>query len=862
MVAAAVAQGVPQPVFGLPMGIRFATHDATTTALNTPQGLPEAWVDVKATGSSVPGQGWTFSVGTVGVTTTQVVDSPKFSGEDIEPSPLNFPRFRVATPTQVSAAKQVVVLQARGPLSGGGDNGDQGIKWQRYLYGDTGIFDGPVSRTATNARAVSVWPVVTSNGDLDEAETRIAICGETYEGRLPKNQWDGQFGWDKFRGAQPVLLYGGHGLPSGYIAVYTGGGELLWTYQFFYPDDSNTSDIQGGCAITDVSIRVENVEGVLRDVVTYCGVSSFGVHSGSTVDALDPLLPFAWTRASPSGTFGASGSANNSDFGSIPKVRQWDGIVGRLYNAHGPAAAVLGSNTQKEFHSVVGGREQDGLWGLAELDLNRFVVVGSTGKSALTAAGVGALVFPFSADATMTPSSPVVSAWDLLAEYCLGAVMVFDAAQTRATTPGNLVLECSWPIGRAGAEGGTVMATHVRDVTVQPDAGLAALDRICMVGSTSDDRLFLDLVGGAVSPLVPIGGSLGADGFLLGSTVASMSFIHTHGTYQGSSDGGWCGVQSYSEFPDFVAVSGWVPGSMAGAVGKDLDIANFLVGSATPSSSPPGWNLSNSLIPLAWDPLLSVPDETPAAMGGTCVTDAATSSSAAELHFIEFGLGAPAGGGVGVDERARMHVVGAVDDAGFPQLGGAFSRAWLSARDGVQALMDPVPLRVGLTDGTGTQLHGSSTIPSVPAGRTGSTTPTCALSPVGLQIGEPDPALRRVWLGWEGGCPFGGSPSPAHFLIVSRLPDTATGITFVQFGVPVAPSAAPTPLPQGIELWVSTNVVQNVVPASPGYPLRLPLVLPPVTGVTFSAQIVALLSSPLACSGDSYAASPAIVFSY
>jgi len=135
----------------------FSTHDATTTLLSLSSNLPEAWADVKSTGAMMPGKGWTFCVGTVGVTTTFLVDQPRFSGESIAlpPDPANQNGFRIASGATIGQ-KQIVVLQARGPdLSNpSSQNQDQTIRWQAYFYGDSGLGDSAIGRPATNARAV------------------------------------------------------------------------------------------------------------------------------------------------------------------------------------------------------------------------------------------------------------------------------------------------------------------------------------------------------------------------------------------------------------------------------------------------------------------------------------------------------------------------------------------------------------------------------------------------------------------------------------------------------------------------------------------------------------------------------------
>ncbi|MCA8977335.1 MAG: hypothetical protein KDC98_21615, partial [Planctomycetes bacterium] len=333
----ALAQSPPIPIPRY-TGIttEFTTHDATTTVSHTPPALFEAWADVKTTGGLVPGSGWTFCVGTIEVSTTDPTDNPTFSDKAVVP-PLGAALFQIPG-TATFATKQVVVLQARGPdPSVTGPNADQDIRWQRLFYGDSGLWTsttiGPIGRTATNARAVSVWPVwKEATGELDQVETRIAICGETYDSRLPNNQFNGTGGWNKFYGPIQFQANYPRGLPSGFIAVYRGNGDLLWSHQFFFEDASiPPGGPEGACAITDVSIRVEQVGEVKRDVVTYCGISSFGLRLNETT-ALTAYRSYAAPTSAVTGYVPGGGATDNSNNGAI--LDQWDGIVGRISNLH------------------------------------------------------------------------------------------------------------------------------------------------------------------------------------------------------------------------------------------------------------------------------------------------------------------------------------------------------------------------------------------------------------------------------------------------------------------------------------------------------------------------------------------------
>ena len=93
--------------------------------------------------------------------------------------------------------------------------------------------------------------------------------------------------------------------------------------------------------------------------MTYCGISSWG-NSGANpqTDWLAPIRPFAPVAGC------STSSGGDTNFATLPfpaATYQWDGIVGRLSRNHGAPFA----NLQREFHSIVGGPEQDGLFILA-----------------------------------------------------------------------------------------------------------------------------------------------------------------------------------------------------------------------------------------------------------------------------------------------------------------------------------------------------------------------------------------------------------------------------------------------------------------------------------------------------------------
>ena len=299
--------------------IPYSTHDWTVSGAEPITAFPEAWADVKS-----PGDGRQYTVGTIEVQYTGV--GAEFSEEFAFPvtgaSGFDF--------TLLGVRRQVVMLQCT--------DATQSIVWQRYFYGSS----TEAALRASNARAVAVWPTGIPT------TTRIAICGETYDERLPE-EGEGL----EFTAATATS-------PTGFIAVLNGAGDLLWTHHVFGSDPSQS------CAITDVSIRVEP-DG--RETVTYCGISSHG-DPGAGVP-LSPVKPFAPITEDPVSMVPTS-SGGDTDHGLF----QWDGIVGRV-------SFVPGEGKGIEFHSIVGGLEQDGLFGLAEIVFepegrDRFAVVGAT----------------------------------------------------------------------------------------------------------------------------------------------------------------------------------------------------------------------------------------------------------------------------------------------------------------------------------------------------------------------------------------------------------------------------------------------------------------------------------------------------
>jgi hypothetical protein len=752
---------------------RFSTHDWTLPTFGGPVPEPiigtndfrEFWADVK-----VPGDGSAYSVGTIEVRTTV---GALFSNSQALPA-TGLPAFTIAG--LLTPARQVVMLQQANPNT-------NGLGWQRFYHGTN---PGGVLR-ATNGRAVSVWPAATA------ADTRIAICGESRDQSLPLSNV-GPAGWP---GA------GGQG-SAGFVAMFDGNGTLLWSHHFF----GVAADQH--CAITDVSVRVEFVNGVpTTDFVTFCGVSTYGMPAANAT--LTAVLPFGaplLTCASSAG-----GATNNG-------AGQWDGVVGRLTRAHagaGPATT--------QFLSSFGGAQQDGLFGIADVDSERFVVVGSTTDQGGVPAGVDVPVTFGTCPATG------------VAPYTSGVAAVFRAI------PGSaLQVETSQLIGSAAV--GT--NTAARDVLLPRSWGSGGQVGIVVVGATDDGALFgAPSVGVPASPQGTIGG--GVDGFILagvhvpGSGAPGTGLLAwTDGTFRGDfGDESLTGVNGWNEFYDHLVVTG-------SSASGDIDVASFYR------------NVGTGLVQLSGGAV-------PAPLGGATIGGSAFDRPAAVAvaangpqmfnattagGFSESGLGNPAGGGIAVDNTGRAHVVGTTISANFPLVAGGRIKTGIT-HDAVRIALDMLPPNVGRTDGTASLPLPPGT-PAYPlAGFFGGTTPQCALTAFGHQIGLTDPqvapAVPRMFIDWDGLAPAAGVNG---FVVASRPPlSSAINLSAVQFGFPGTSGGVvvgPFPLlPDGVLLWTTDpSALVFTQPIVGGQVLQFPvptLPVPPPGGITFTVQIVCLI---------------------
>lgn len=654
----------------------------------------------------------------------------------------------MATFAIAPAHRQVVILQV--------SDSAQGIVWQRYYYGGSST-----GGRACNARAISVWPGV------DELSTRIAICGETYDQFLPL--------------AQANHTSATATSPTGFIAVFNGSGTLLYSHHAF------GQMIERSCAITDVSIRIEGVGSQQRDVVTYCGISTHEL-GGAWLASVKPFASF-------------NGSSSGSTVQSTV-VGQWDGFVGRISRT--PTTHTV------EFHSSVSGPDQDGLFGLAEIDDDRFVVVGAT-ELLSTAAAPAGFAFP--------------GFTNLIGSHYLGVLMIFDAAPTRIG--GNLKLENVEFMGDLGTGSAAHSFTIARDVLVRNDWLLGSpSSQLLVVAGSTNSATALDLFA---RNNVFHGGT---DGFVAAfwddRRVPATPLLSRFSArfFGGEGNDGFVGIQGWNEYDDHVVAAGFV--EQEGAAATDIVAASYF------TDSHPG-SMSLDIEPIGEARIGGAASERPAVMGGTNATNAL-----ALTPFATGPLGDSAGGGIAVDERARVQVVGSTSGSDFPPQAGG--RPYDAGNDAVRVVFDMLQPGVGRTDGTGVQ--GGFVLPS---GFTGGTTPACALQPFGRLIGQPLPSVRRVLIDYMGSAPATGVTGAS--ILVTR-PTAALGqagivLAGFQYGFPGAgtssPPVPPVMLASGLEMYTTDNPYIYV--AGVGMPFQAyieplaPLPSPPTLGMPMTVQM-------------------------
>ncbi|MEQ1632505.1 MAG: hypothetical protein ABL997_09040 [Planctomycetota bacterium] len=780
----------------------YSTHDWTAPVSigGEPIDYREFWADVKT-----PGDGFAYTVGTIEVQIT--LPGSLFSQQP------SFPPPGLGFTLGANNVRQVVMLQRT-------DTATQQNTLQRFYFGSSPV---PLNLRSANARGISVWPA-----DTPEA-TRVVICGETYDQTIPLSQ-DPVAGFTSAVGNNA----------TGFIAVYDGALTLLWTHHFF-----GTSAF-GECAVTDVSVRVIPVAGGTRDVITYCGISTFGNPAAGNA-WLTPVQPFAAPASTCGG--GARGWANGN---SNNAVGQWDGFVGRISRDSAAAGA-----TVTEFHSVVGGAQQDGLFGLSELEDDKFAVCGSSASAGTVSAGLAC------------PGVCVVAA----DTYCLGTVFVFDAAPVASSNP--LLLEATDVLGQPGG-----MNTLARDVLAQPRSnvpffggpplgGYTIADTLFVVGSTDDSNLAGFWFGQQTAFSGP------TDGFI--ATYSHPSVIIGAGSgierlgveFQGlQGPSGYTGVNAWNEYANHAVVTGYREQPDSPGV-HDIDVASYYM--YTDSYTPPATGQSLRL--LTRGQLVGSAEDRPTAMGPQEVTQGGAGPA-----FQTFGLENHAGGGVAQDASGRVQVVGTTLSLDFNALGGGRPRSTTlptpglaTMEDAVRSVLDLLPYGVRRTDGTGNSLNVAGLV-FPPPGTDGGTTPPCGLMPFGRQIGVAPPPLAqtRLLIDFDGPPPAAGTTVG---VVVVRTP-AAAGFTLaaLQIGFPGVPGLGLPLLVGSSEIWAPIPAALMGYAAVPNATFHEVIVGLPPPPAQFTIQVAFLLGTGveggipaqgIPCGGTEFVAvTPALYIDY
>lgn len=691
--------------------LAVSTHDWA----NLGTAAPDQWADV-----ATPGNGMTYAVGTTTVTNSNeiVFGGDGFSGANVVP-PLTVPAF-------TAVARVVVILQA---------SDSSGIAWQRYFYGTTAFASAFGYSSFARRVSVAVAP--------SELDTRIVICGDTFDQTLPM----------AITPPYDAAALAGAFDPSGFIAVFNGAGSLLWSRQFY------GEDFGARTGVTDVSVRWDAANG--NDIITYCGVSTNGRYDASITPppptTMAPVLPFV-APVAPLGCASdiyAGGAAHNAapQLG-VPitaiSTDQWDGFVGRLIEPHSGA---VGNNPV--FHSIVGGGHNDVLISLTEIDDYRFAVVGVTD---LRNAQSNNLLYPLTrASFKATLPAPCLSG---VTATAFGVLTVFDS-ELAVTQALPLEIVNSVLIGNAGE-------TACRDVLYHGG--------ILYVGGSTNDTTFLS----GFSNLPWAGNIPGVfQGFVVTSFDNGGSFRHASFFDRGYQSG-VTGLAAWPDHGEHVSVVGWTRDNVV----APTHIRVLSLFFDTPSSSSP------ELIALR-DYVISangLGTEAPAA-------DEMSLISALSLSYSRVD-GSPQGGGIAVDEKGRATVVGHNRGSNdFPVIGGlppqAPGHGASSSTDAVRAVVDMLPLGVCRTDGTGA----CTPVFNIASGFSGGTTPSCALTTVGGTLGhvlldfqgqlQPGPVSILVDRPPVGGAIYGGAiqlgfpnPVPILALGIESWIDPIQGVTF------------------------------------------------------------------------------------
>jgi hypothetical protein len=607
--------------------------------------------------------------------------------------------------------------------------------------------------------------------------------------------------------------------------------QLRWSYHFF---EANTN---ARSVITDVSIRVEN--GV--EYVTYCGASNNGNDPGMQANTMLPIRPFEAPPPIGNDTY-AGGAANNSHSNSttnpLPNHTQWDGIVGRLSAPFAPATP----SPTMEFHSIVGGTGDDTLLGIAQISLDRFVVVGST-RGPAVAPG---LAFPLT-NATLFGSGSMQfhssTSWEL------GTFLEFEAPNMTRTSPGtttNPTPDYFLQLKQARLIGSTGSQTVARDVLWHnPQSGHGFL---YVVGSTSYAGLATDF------PTAQVGTYYGgSSGYLVTSMDLPLQSWLT-GRYinqfvptspgalpptqypELAQSTGAHGIAAWNEFPNHLAIVGWSEFSVGTRI---LTTSCF-----RESVNQPGFQVSvlrqHELNPIV-DPA------TRSDMPGAYLDP--QFHSTLNILPVSSHLGKATSGAIAVNEKGHVAVGGYTRLPSQPASSpptphhpidgppGEFrspnpQNAFGTQVDGLRYELDMLPLGTHFIDADSTLGR---------FGIVGGTTPTCALSQFGNTLGPAH--LQRIHLDID------GVPSPNGG--ISVLVDRPIDGAFIMGGLFIGfPAAYPSPWP-GIELFADPSMALQPFSftfAGNSEALRIPISPLPGTGGDFTVQFVSLLGATNFCS--------------
>ena len=321
--------------------------------------------------------------------------------------------------------------------------------------------------------------------------------------------------------------------------------------------------------------------------------------------------------------------------------------------------------------------------------------------------------------------------------------------------------------------------------------------------------------------------------------------------YGGPGDDGLTGIQCWNEYADHAVGCGFTQG--AGSSTTDIGVESYFVNAVGPEL----------VERIRSGTIGGTANERPAAMGALNAT-----GPTAPLPFATGPLGDSAGGGISVDERARVNVVGQTVGTDFPETLGA--RPHDSGFDAVRVVFDMLPLGVGRSDGTGDA--GSFVLPAT---FSGGTTPLCALAPFGKLIGQPAPAVPRMLIDYRGPQPAAGVTGASIFVsrptapIVAGQWASSVVLAGFQFGFPGV-AVPPLMLLEGVEMYTTDNPYIYV--AGFGYSnqahieLLAPLPTPPSLGLPMTVQMFFWVPStvpggvgPAPCPGVSeFTATPAL----